>query len=209
MGWGRGASSTAVHDQADRVGVSFSVWYTSRSMHPMPVPQSRAQLIDQGKKKVGYRSWERDFCGLHEHWHIDVAHLNVDGTFNCLRIVLDGFSPLILYCEGRESIPEADRECLFERARESVARARPRIISDNGPQFISRAFKPYIRERGMTRVRTAPCYPQFNGKLERVNKAVKSEALRRSDRASLHDAGRVVGTVVDHYNNARLHSAVG
>jgi len=40
----------------------------------------------------------------------------------------------------------------------------PRIISDNGPQFIARDFKQFIRLCGMTHVRTSPYYPQSNGK---------------------------------------------
>ncbi|RMH74632.1 MAG: transposase, partial [Calditrichaeota bacterium] len=44
---------------------------------------------------------------------------------------------------------------------------RPRIISDNGPQFISRAFKEFIRLSGMTHVRTSPYSPQSKGELER------------------------------------------
>ena len=38
--------------------------------------------------------------------------------------------------------------------------ARPRIISDNGPQFIAKDFKEFIRISGMTHVRTSPYYPQ-------------------------------------------------
>ena len=170
----------------------------------------KAGLLDRWSKKLskkgtGFHQPTR----LHEHWHIDVAYLNVGGTFYYLCIVLDGFSRLIVHWEIRESMTEADIECILERARESVPGARPRVISDNGPQFISRDFKAYIRETGMTHVRTAPYYPQSNGKLERVNKTVKSEALRLSNPASLHDARRVVGTFVDHYNNVRLHSALG
>jgi hypothetical protein len=34
--------------------------------------------------------------------------------------------------------------------------ARPRIIPDNGPQFIAKDFKEFIRISGMTHVRTSP-----------------------------------------------------
>jgi transposase InsO family protein len=43
----------------------------------------------------------------------------------------------------------------------------PRIISDNGPQFIARDFKEFIRIAGLTHVRTLAYYPQSNGKIER------------------------------------------
>jgi len=62
---------------------------------------------------------------------------------------------------------EADIEVILERAKEKHPEAKPRIISDNGPQFIARDFKEFIRISGMTHVRTSPYYPQSNGKLER------------------------------------------
>jgi hypothetical protein len=48
--------------------------------------------------------------------------------------------------------------------------ARPRIICDNGPQFIAKDFKEFIRISGMTHVRTSPFYPQSNGRIERWHK---------------------------------------
>src|SRR5690606_37465736 len=44
------------------------------------------------------------------------------------------------------------------------------IITDNGPQFIAKDFKQFIRISGMTHVRTSPYYPQSNGKLERFHR---------------------------------------
>jgi transposase InsO family protein len=54
---------------------------------------------------------------------------------------------------------EAEIERILERAKEKYPEAKPRIISDNGPQFIARDFKEFIRISGMTHVRTSPFYP--------------------------------------------------
>lgn len=62
---------------------------------------------------------------------------------------------------------------------------------------------------GMTHVRTAPYYPQSNGKLERWHKTVKVDALRVSPPSSLEEARAVVARFVAHYNEVRLHSAIG
>ena len=51
---------------------------------------------------------------------------------------------------------EADIEIVIERAKEKFPAARPRIISDNGPQFIARDFREFIRISGMTHVKTSP-----------------------------------------------------
>jgi len=104
---------------------------------------------------------------------------------------------------------EADVEVILQRAREKFPEARPRIISDNGPQFIAESFKEYIRICGMTHVRTSPYYPQSNGKIERWHRSVKSECIRPTMPLSLEDAQRVVRNFVAVYNAQRLHSAIG
>jgi transposase InsO family protein len=66
-------------------------------------------------------------------------------------------------------------ELIIQRAKELYPEARSRIISDNRPQFIARYFKEYLREVGMTHVRTSPYYPQSNGKIERRHKMLKKD----------------------------------
>ena len=145
----------------------------------------------------------------HDHWHIDVSYINISGTFYYLCSVLDGYSRFLVHGELRASMTEAEIEIVLQRAREKYPDARPRIISDNGPQFIARDFKEFIRIAGMTHVRTSPYYPQSNGKLERWHKSLKSECIRPGTPLSQQDAERLIQQYVDHYNNVRLHSAVG
>jgi putative transposase len=145
----------------------------------------------------------------HQHWHIDISYLNLGGTFYYLCSVLDGYSRYIVHWEIREQMTETEVEIIVQRAREQFPEARPRIISDNGPQFIAREFKLFIRTCGMTHVRTSPHYPQSNGKLERWHKTLKTEAIRPQTPLTLAEARRVVDRFVKYYNDIRLHSAIG
>jgi len=145
----------------------------------------------------------------HEHWHVDIAHINIHGTFYYLCAVLDGASRYLLAWSLRESMTEADVEIVIQRARERFPKAHPRIISDNGPQFIAKDFKEFIRISGMTHVRTSPYYPQSNGKLERWNKSIKSECIRPGVPLSVEDAERLIAQYVTVYNEQRLHSSLG
>lgn len=145
----------------------------------------------------------------HAHWHIDISYLNIVGTFYYLCTVLDGYSRCIVHWEIREAMTEKDVEILLQRAREKFPDARPRIISDNGPQFIARDFKQFIRLCGMTHVRTSPYYPQSNGKLERFHRTIKHDCIRQKTPLTLEEARRVVAEFVQHYNESRLHSALG
>jgi transposase InsO family protein len=145
----------------------------------------------------------------HEHWHVDISYINVCGTFYYLTSVLDGCSRFIVHWELRESMKEADVEVVLQRARERFPEARPRIITDNGPQFIAKDFKEFIRLCGMTHVRTSPYYPQSNGKLERWHGTLKQDCIRPGVPLSLEEARRLVAEFVEHYNHHRLHSVIG
>ena len=145
----------------------------------------------------------------HEHWHIDVSYLNIAGTFYFLCSILDGHSRFIVHWEIRDKMEESDVQTIIQRAREAYPDARPRIISDNGPQFIAKDFKEFIRIAGMTHVKTSPYYPQSNGKIERWHKTLKGDCIRVKVPLSLDDARRIVSDYVTHYNQVRLHSAIG
>ena len=145
----------------------------------------------------------------HQHWHIDVSYINLSGTFYYLCSVLDGYSRFIVHWDLRESMKEADVEMILERAKEKYPETKPRIISDNGPQFVARDFKEFIRISGMTHVRISPFYPQSNGKIERWHKSLKGECIRVLSPLTVDDARRLIAGYVDHYNLVRLHSAIG
>lgn len=145
----------------------------------------------------------------HEHWHVDISYINISGTFYYLCSVLDGCSRYIVHWEIHESMTEPQVELILQAAREKFPDASPRVISDNGPQFIANDFKQFIRICGMTHVKTSPYYPQSNGKLERWHKSLKAECIRPGTPLSLEDARRLVGKYVEHYNSVRLHSAIG
>jgi transposase InsO family protein len=114
----------------------------------------------------------------HEHWHADVSCINICGIFYYLCSLLDGYSRFLVHWEIGASMTERDVQTIAQRARERFPGARPRIISDNGPQFVSWEFKQFIRLCGMTHVRTSPYYPQSNGKMERWFQTAKPRETR-------------------------------
>jgi len=145
----------------------------------------------------------------HEHWHTDVSYLNICGTFYYFIGVLDGYSRYVVHWDIRESMKEQDVAVVLQRAREKFPDRTPRVITDNGPQFIAKDFKEFIRVSGMTQVRTSAYYPQSNGKLERFHRTLKHECIRPKTPISFQDALRTVTNFVEQYNIKRLHSAIG
>src|SRR5882672_3631433 len=186
---------------ADVVAVSpSSVWRVLRQAGRLRKWQAKPS-----RKGTGFEQPPQP----HLHWHIDVSYINVSGTFYYLCSVLDGYSRYLVHWDLRESMREADIEMTLEAAKEKHPDAKPRIISDNGPQFIARDFKEFIRISGMTHVRTSPYYPQSNGKIERWHKSLKGECIRPGTPLTKQDARQLIQQYVDHYNTVRLHSAVG
>jgi len=167
-----------------------------RLQRPSPANQRRGKGFHQPSRP-------------HRHWHIDFSHLNVCGTFYHVCSILDGYSRYVVHCEIRKTMFETDAEIVIQRAREKFPGENPRIISDNGPQFIAKDFKHFIRLCGMTHARTSPYYPQANGKKERWFGTLKRECIRPGTPLSLEDARRLVDRFVEYYNTVRLHSSIG
>ncbi len=171
---------------------------------------SKAGLLDRtntspSKKGTGFEQPLRP----HQHWHVDVAYLNLGGTFYYLCSALDGASRAIVHWEIRQAMTEADVECILQRARELHPGVQPRIITDNGPQFIAKDFREFIRITGMTHVRTSPYYPQSNGKIERYHRTIKADTIRQGQPNTVEQARALLTRWIAHYNNVRLHSALG
>lgn len=145
----------------------------------------------------------------HQEWRLDVTYLNLSGTFYYLCSVLDGFSRYIVHWEIREAMKETDVELIVQKALEAFPGVHPKLISDNGPQFIAKDFKEFIRLAGMTHVRTSPYYPQSNGKQERMQGSIKQECIREKCPRTVEEARRWVGEYIERYNTQRLHSAIG
>jgi hypothetical protein len=68
----------------------------------------------------------------------------------------------------------------MKQGRERFAGSCPRIISDNGPQFIANDFRHFVKICGMTHVRTSPFYSHSNGRIKRHHRTIKSQCIRPS-----------------------------
>jgi putative transposase len=171
---------------------------------------SRAGFLSRGSSKATKKGQGfKQPIEAHQHWHIDISYLNIAGTFYYLCSILDGFSRFIVHWEIRERMKEVDVETIVQRAKEKYLDATPRVISDNGPQFVAKDFKEFIRLAGMTHVRTSPYYPQSNGKKEAWYKTLKSEVIRPKCPGTVDEARQMVSSFVAYYNEERLHSAIG
>jgi transposase InsO family protein len=80
----------------------------------------------------------------------------------------------VIHRDIRPEIKELDIEAIVQYAKEQYPEARPRIISDNGPQFIANDFQSFVRLSCMT--------------IERYHRTLKSDCIRTKCPLSLEEA---------------------
>ena len=156
--------------------------------------------------QTGFKQPQR----IHEHWHSDISYLNILGTHYFFISVLDGFSRYIIHHEVRLGMTSTDVEIVLERALAKLppGTSRPRLITDNGSQYVSAQVKTYLRERDISHSRSRPHHPQSNGKIERFHKTLKGECVRVTAMTDLEEARHLISQYVEEYNTQRLHSAL-
>jgi len=146
---------------------------------------------------------------VHEQWHIDFSYIKIDGAFYYFLGILDGFSRKMLNWRLCENMTGINAEILVTETKELYPEAvNVRIISDNGSQFISKDFEELLVLLEFGHTFTSANHPQSNGKLERFNRTLKSEHVRRSAYLNYHDACIRMAQWIAYYNSQRLHSAI-
>jgi transposase InsO family protein len=121
---------------------------------------------------------------------------------------MDGYSRKILSWGLYESMERIWAETVLMKAKELYPEARPRVITDNGSQFISRDFRELISLLEMEHTCTSAGHPQSNGKLERFHRTFKSEHVRQAAYLDREDAIERMRVWIGYYNEQRLHAAL-
>jgi transposase InsO family protein len=146
---------------------------------------------------------------VHEQWHIDFSYIRIAGAFYYFLGILDGYSRKMLnwkLCENMEGINAGI--LVAETMELYPAAENPRLISDNGSQFISKDFEELLIFLEIGHTLTSANHPQSNGKLERFNRTLKSEHVRRSAYLNYQDACVRMAQWIAYYNSERLHGAI-
>ena len=146
---------------------------------------------------------------VHHHWHVDIAYVKIYGEFFYLIVILDGFSRYVVGWELMLDMTKQSVVMFTQKVCDRYPDAKPKIIHDNGSQFVSLDFKKLLRENECIDVSTKVKHPETNGKIERFIGLVRQEALRPNSPVSLGEAKKVLASFVEYYNNRRLHSAIG
>ena len=149
-----------------------------------------------------------------EMWQTDFTYLKVIGWgWYYLSTVLDDFSRYIVswkLCTNMASIDAQETLNLALQASgldQLKVRHRPRILSDNGPSYVSEQFADWLTEEGFTHTRGAPYHPQTQGKIERWHQTLKNRILLENYFLP-GDLTHEIDAFVDHYNHRRYHESL-
>lgn len=144
----------------------------------------------------------------HHHWHTDIAYIKIQGVFYFLIMILDGYSRFLLGWELMTDMLGSSVELFVQSVKEKYPFATPKLIHDNGGQFISLDFKRLMQSLEIQQVRTRRNHPETNGKIERMNKSVKHEAIYPNAPQSYQEACEILNNCAYEYNHQRLHAGI-
>jgi len=83
-------------------------------------------------------------------------------------------------------------------------RHRPRLLSDNGPAYLSKDLKNFLKRKDIDHIRGAPYHPQTQGKIERWHLSMKN-VVQLQNYYSPSQLAEAIDDFVDYYNNQRYH----
>ena len=148
-------------------------------------------------------------AAVHEQWHIDFSYIKIQNSFYYFIGILDGYSRKMLNWRLCKNMEGVNAEILVAETKETYPEAvSPRLISDNGSQFISKDFEELLALLEFSHTFTSANHPQSNGKLERFHRTLKTEHVRRASYLEYQDACIRLAEWIAYYNSGRLHSAI-
>ena len=161
------------------------------------------------------KEYHRKTTGPHQLWATDASYFRVVGWgYYYLVTVMDDYSRSILAYKLQRDMTA---DSFIEVVQEAVDRTgmtdipvadRTRLLSDNGPGYVSRAFRDYLSMVGIRHILAAPFHPQTNGKLERYHQSVKRD-VNQVPYELPSDLEAALAAFVSYYNYRRYHKALG
>lgn len=143
-----------------------------------------------------------------EVWHIDLMYLWVRGRWYFLVTILDSYSRYIVHWELALSMRADEIAEITATALERVHGKKPRIVRDNGSQFVAKEWREIMRHFEVEEIPIRVRHPESNGRIERYHRSVREEAFGDTEVEDLYRARDLLAEWVTHYNEERLHSAL-
>lgn len=151
---------------------------------------------------------------VHELWQTDFTYFKVVGWgWYYLSTVLDDYSRYIIAWKLFASMSTGDVKATLDLAvaRSGVSgvqvKCKPRLLSDNGPCYVSGELADYLAKKGIDHVRSAPYHPMTQGKIERYHRSLKN-LINLDHHYFPGELEREIAAFVEYYNRERYHESL-
>lgn len=147
-------------------------------------------------------------------WQTDFTYLKAIGwVWFYLSTVLDDYSRYILawkLCDGMTANDVSDTLdlALQSSGLETVTvKHRPRLLSDNGPSYVSAELKDWLDSHGVGHTHGRPYLPMTQGKIERWHRSMKNQVLLENYYLP-GDLKARLGEFIEYYKTQRYHESL-
>ena len=193
----------------DNQGFSVSESTAYRILRSEGLVKSPEMRLAAGKE------YHRKTTGPNQMWATDASYFRVIGWgYYYMVTVMDDYSRFILAHKLQRDMTS---DSFIEVVQEAVDRTgmdqvpvtdRTKLLSDNGPGYVSRAFRDYLGMVGIKHILATPFHPQTNGKLERYHQTLKRD-VNQVPYELPADLEAAIAAFVGYYNDRRYHKALG
>ena len=193
----------------DTQGTFISESSVYRILRSFDLVASPAYVLISAKDRFDHQTKR-----VHELWQTDFTYFKVvDWGWYYLLTVLDDYSRYIVSWKLFTGMASEDVTELLDVAIEKTGvegvevRHRPRLLSDNGPAFISKELGKYLAEHEMGHTRGKPYHPQTQGKIERYHRSLKN-VVKLKNYYRPWELKEEISAFVQYYNHERVHEAL-
>jgi putative transposase len=151
---------------------------------------------------------------VHELWQTDFTYFKIVGWgWYYLSTVLDDYSRYIIAWKLFPSMSTGDVKATLDLAVERSGvngvkvKIKPRLLSDNGPCYVSGELADYLAKQGLTHTRSAPYHPMTQGKIERYHRSLKN-LINLDHHYFPGELEREIEAFVEYYNRERYHESL-
>jgi putative transposase len=151
---------------------------------------------------------------VNELWQTDFTYFKITGWgWYYLSSILDDYSRYIIAWKLFTTMSSGDVKQLLEMAinKTGVDKIkvihRPRLLSDNGPCYISKELKEYLRQQNLSHTRGKPFHPMTQGKIERFHRSMKN-VINLNHYYLPWDLEEEIDKFVNYYNHERYHEGI-
>ena len=151
---------------------------------------------------------------VHELWQRDFTYFRIVGWgWYFLSTILDDYSRYIISWRLTTTMAASDVTDTLEDAlkvtglKHARVHHKPRLLSDNGPCYISGELKRWLNDHEIEHTRGAPYHPMTQGKIERYHRSMKN-VVKLENYYYPWQLEKAIADWVQHYHHERYHESL-